>query len=116
VIAYVSLGSSSGVVSALGGTTSLLLLAVFTIVNIAVLVLRRDPVGEDHFRTPTWLPVVGALASAYLVLPFSGRDTIQYQLAGLLLVLGLVLYGITLLLNRRLGVRRATLDPTKLTD
>jgi len=50
------------------------------------------------------------------VLPFSGRDTIQYQLAGLLLVLGLVLYGITLLLNRRLGVRRATLDPTKLTD
>ena len=27
----------------LGGTTALLLLGVFTIVNIAVLVLRRDP-------------------------------------------------------------------------
>jgi hypothetical protein len=35
---------------ALGGTTSLLLLCVFTIVNIAVLVLRKDPVEHDHFH------------------------------------------------------------------
>jgi basic amino acid/polyamine antiporter, APA family len=116
LIAYVSLDSSSDVVSALGGTTSLLLLAVFTLVNVAVLVLRKDRVAEGHFRTPTWLPVVGAVASAYLVLPFSGRDAIQYELAGMLLLLGLVLYGVTLLLNRRLGVRKATLDPAKLDD
>ena len=44
LITYVSLDDESDVVSALGGTTSLLLLAVFTIVNIAVLVLRRDRV------------------------------------------------------------------------
>lgn len=114
LISYVSLDSDSDVVSALGGTTSLLLLAVFTIVNIAVLVLRRDRIPEDHFRAPPGLPVVGAVASLYLVLPFSGRDAIQYELAGLLLLLGLVLYGITLLLNRRLGVKTATLDPSKL--
>ncbi|OLL76516.1 Amino acid permease-associated region [Pseudonocardia sp. Ae168_Ps1] len=114
LITYVSLDDSSDVVSALGGTTSLLLLAVFTIVNIAVLVLRRDTVDADHFRAPPGLPVVGAITSLYLVLPFSGRDTIQYELAGLLLLLGLVLYGITVLLNRRLGVKRATLDPAKL--
>ncbi|WP_224387379.1 APC family permease [Pseudonocardia sp. ICBG1293] len=114
LISYVSLDSDSDVVSALGGTTSLLLLAVFTIVNVAVLVLRRDRIPEDHFRSPPGLPVVGAVASLYLVLPFSGRDAIQYELAGLLLVLGLVLYAITLLLNRRLGVKRATLDPSKL--
>ena len=114
LISYVSLDSDSDVVSALGGTTSLLLLAVFTIVNIAVLVLRRDRIPEDHFRAPPGLPVVGAVASLYLVLPFSGRDAIQYELAGLLLLLGLVLYGITLLLNRRLGVKKATLDPSKL--
>ena len=42
----------------LGGTTSLLLLCVFTIVNVAVLVLRRDPVDHKHFRAPTALPVV----------------------------------------------------------
>lgn len=114
LISYVSLDSDSDVVSALGGTTSLLLLAVFTIVNIAVLVLRRDRIAEDHFRAPPGLPIVGAVASLYLVLPFSGRDAIQYELAGLLLLLGLVLYGITLLLNRSLGVKTATLDPSKL--
>ena len=44
----------------LGGTTSLLLLAVFAVVNVAVLVLRRD-VREagGHFKTPTALPVIG---------------------------------------------------------
>src|SRR6478735_6183872 len=47
--------TDSPVVSALGGTTALLLLGVFTIVNIAVLVLRRDPIDRDHFRTPTVL-------------------------------------------------------------
>lgn len=114
LISYVSLDSDSDVVSALGGTTSLLLLAVFTIVNIAVLVLRRDRIAEDLFRAPPGLPIVGAVASLYLVLPFSGRDAIQYELAGLLLLLGLVLYGITLLLNRSLGVKTATLDPSKL--
>ena len=49
-----------GGVPALGGTTALLLLCVFTVVNIAVLVLRRDKVEHGHFRTPTFLPVVGA--------------------------------------------------------
>ena len=49
-----------GEVPALGGTTALLLLCVFTVVNVAVLVLRKDPVKHEHFRTPTFLPVVGA--------------------------------------------------------
>ena len=50
-----------GEVPALGGTTALLLLCVFTVVNVAVLVLRRDPVEHKHFRTPTILPVLGAI-------------------------------------------------------
>src|SRR3546814_10053338 len=40
-----------GAVPALGGTTALLLLGVFTVVNIAVLVLRGDKVdhrSEEH--------------------------------------------------------------------
>jgi APA family basic amino acid/polyamine antiporter len=116
LISYVSLDGGSDVVSALGGTTSLLLLAVFTVVNIAVLVLRRDRVYADHFRAPRGLPVLGAITSLYLVLPFSGRDGIQYELAGLLLVLGLVLYAITVVLNRRLGVEKTTLDPARFDD
>ena len=38
-----------GEVPALGGTTALLLLCVFTVVNIAVLVLRRDPRRAQAF-------------------------------------------------------------------
>ena len=70
---------------ALGGTTALLLLCVFTVVNVAVLVLRRDPVGHEHFRTPTFLPVLGALACAFLAGPWTGRDAVQYTIAGILI-------------------------------
>ena len=41
-----------GTVPTLGGTTALLLLGVFTIVNVAVLVLRKDKVAHEHFKTP----------------------------------------------------------------
>ncbi|WP_328841933.1 APC family permease, partial [Nakamurella leprariae] len=40
-------------VTRLGSTTSLLLLGVFCIVNVAVLVLRRDRVQHQHLRAPT---------------------------------------------------------------
>jgi hypothetical protein len=56
-------------VPALGGTTALLLLCVFAVVNVAVLVLRKDRVGHDHFRTPTILPVLGAITCTFLARP-----------------------------------------------
>ncbi|WGW14036.1 APC family permease [Saxibacter everestensis] len=77
---------------ALGGTTSLLLLAVFSIVNITVLVLRKDPVDHDHFRTPTIIPILGFIFCAYLVTPLSGRAAADYKVAGVLLAVGLVLW------------------------
>jgi amino acid transporter len=92
-----------GRVPALGGTTALLLLCVFTIVNVAVLVLRRDPVEHKHFVTPTALPVLGALACAFLASPLTDRDPIQYQIAGILLLIGVGLWLLTQVLNRRLG-------------
>ena len=49
--------SDTTVVAALSGTTSLLLLGVFTIVNICCLVLRRDPTAEGGFRAPTVMSV-----------------------------------------------------------
>jgi amino acid transporter len=90
----------------LGGTTALLLLAVFTVVNVAVLVLRRDPVDGDHFRAPTALPVVGVLTCAFLVGPWTGRDGVQYQVAGWLLALGVVLWLGTWLWNRSVRAKR----------
>jgi amino acid transporter len=82
----------AGGVKALGGTTALLLLCVFAIVNVAVLVLRKDKVGHKHFRTPTFLPVLGAVTCAFLAGPWTGRDPVQYVIAGALIVLGTVLW------------------------
>ncbi len=92
-----------GEIPALGGTTALLLLCVFTVVNIAVLVLRRDPVGHAHFRTPTLLPVLGMLTCAFLAGPWTGRDPIQYRIAGVLIGIGIVLWLVTVLINRNTG-------------
>ncbi|MGH3786244.1 MAG: APC family permease [Pseudonocardiaceae bacterium] len=94
----------------LAGTTSLLLLAVFTLVNIACLVLRRRPVEHEHFRAPTWSPWLGALLCGYLATPLSGRDPDNYLLAGVLLAVGVLLW-----LINRLFVGKVEFDPTKLT-
>jgi amino acid transporter len=98
--------------TALGGTTALLLLCVFTVVNIAVLVLRRDAVEHAHFRAPTAIPVIGAVACAYLASPLSGRAGDDYKVAGVLLAIGVVLWAITYALNRFVLHRETTLDPT----
>jgi len=105
-----------GAVPALGGTTALLLLIVFTVVNIAVLVLRKDVVEGDHFRTPTVLPVVGALACAFLATPWAGRPTEQYRIAGVLLGIGVLLWGVTVLVNKRTGTAVPPLDPDRFTS
>jgi len=94
-----------GEVPALGGTTALLLICVFAIVNVAVLVLRRDPVAHDHFRTPTVLPVLGAASCAFLAGPWTGRDVVQYRIAGALLAIGVALWLVTVLINRATGTK-----------
>jgi APA family basic amino acid/polyamine antiporter len=96
-----------GEIPALGGTTALLLLCVFTVVNIAVLVLRRDRVDHEHFRTPTILPVLGALSCAFLAGPWTGRDPLQYRVAGVLLAIGVVLWAVTVWVNRVTGLKPA---------
>ncbi|KQO11339.1 amino acid permease [Agreia sp. Leaf244] len=106
--AYVSIDPENPLVILLGGTTSLLLLAVFALVNVSVLVLRRDKVDHEHFRTPTALPVLGVIVCVYLVLPWSsGRPAEQYEIAGVLLGIGVVLWGVGRLVGRRVATRRA---------
>ncbi|MBC7944134.1 MAG: APC family permease [Burkholderiales bacterium] len=95
-----------GEVPALGGTTALLLLCVFTMVNIVVLVLRRDGVDHKHFTTPTFLPILGALSCAFLAGPWTGRNPVQYQIAGVLIGIGIVLWFVTVLVNRATGQTR----------
>ena len=90
-----------GEVSELGGTTALLLLGVFTLVNVAVLVLRRDSVEHEHFVAPSWLPILGALSCAYLVGPWSGRSAEQYWIAAVLIGIGVVLSLAVFLFHKR---------------
>ena len=83
---------------------------MFTVVNVAVLVLRRDPVEHKHFRTPTFLPVLGAISCAFLAGPWTGRDPVQYKVAGVLIGIGVVLWVVTILINRATGVTAAEPD------
>jgi amino acid transporter len=112
---------SEDATTTLGDTTALLLLAVFAVVNVAVLVLRREDASQDggsgydptgvkpnaeHFRAPTLLPYIGVISCVYLVTPLSGRDSAQYQIAGVLLVLGIVLWAVTWFYNRAIPSSR----------
>ncbi|MDO5711050.1 MAG: APC family permease [Micrococcales bacterium] len=86
--------------TALGGTTSFLLLLVFTVVNVVVLVLRRDKVEHKHFRSPTSISIIGALLCAFLASPLSGRAVEDYKIGGVLLLIGVALWALTWLVNR----------------
>ena len=80
-------------VKKLGGTTALLLLCVFTGVNIACLALRREKVEHTHFRAPPGTPLLGALLCGYLALPvLSGRPASDYAVAVGLLGVGMALW------------------------
>ena len=117
LIFYVSAFASSNAISLLGGTTSLLLLMVFAVVNVAVLVLRKDVQNNgEHFKTPTVLPIIGFITSLYLVTPLSGRPGQQYLIAGVLIVVGIVLFFITTLINKQMGLKGEITDPSHLTD
>ncbi|GAA5137046.1 APC family permease [Alloalcanivorax gelatiniphagus] len=89
-------------VALLGGTTALLLLCVFTVVNIALIVIRRRPSDHQHFTAPTVLPYIGAVSCAFLAGPWARSDEQQeqYVIAGFLLAAGLVLWALTWLINR----------------
>jgi APA family basic amino acid/polyamine antiporter len=89
---------TTGEVETLADTTVVLLLAVFVVVNISVLVLRSDHVEHDHFRAPTFLPVLGALVSVALMTQQEGAIFLR---AGILLLVGAALYGINYLVAGR---------------
>jgi APA family basic amino acid/polyamine antiporter len=88
----------------LSDTTVLLLTAVFLLVNISALVLRRDPVDHPHFRAPTVALVLGAMISLIFLLPMV-REAAIYVLALWLLAGGVVLWAINWAFLRRSATR-----------
>jgi APA family basic amino acid/polyamine antiporter len=97
-----TIGGNAEALSMLGSTTVVLLLLAFIMVNFSVLVLRRDEVGHEHFRTPTVFPVLGAVVAATLLVYQAVSDITVFGLAAAFLVLGVVLYGMNLLVKRSL--------------
>jgi amino acid transporter len=81
----------TGDLSTLADMTVLLLLLVFAVVNISVIILRRDRVGHDHFRIPTWVPAAGFVISFAVM---TTKDGDVFLRAGVLLLVGVALYGV----------------------
>lgn len=91
----------TGTVASLAATLVLLLLVVFTAVNAAVLVLRREGPGEredEHFRTPTALPVLGIASCVLLATQVEAGVWLR---GGVLLVVGVLLGVLSTALRRR---------------
>ncbi len=90
--------AATGDLADLASTTVLLLLAVFIVVNISVLVLRKDTVDHDHFSVPTFVPIVGAIGAAVVL---TQPDAETYARAGLIMLLGVIVFIPTYLATRR---------------
>jgi amino acid transporter len=86
--------------TSLSDTTVLLLMAVFALVNVSALVLRRDRVAHRHFRAPTVAVVLGAAVCLLFLLPL-GREASVYLLALWLLLGGVVLWLVNWFVLRR---------------
>lgn len=93
----------TGSLEILAQTVVLLLLFVFISTNLAVLVLRKDVVSHDHFRVPSWVPVL-AVASCLLLMTQQNAET--WLRAGALVLFGAALYAITRMGRKRLVVTK----------
>lgn len=88
-----------GDLSTLAETVVLLLLFVFISTNVAVLVLRRDPVDHPHFRVWTVVPVLGVASCVLLLTQQSAK---VWLFGATLLAVGAVLFAATRAARRRL--------------
>jgi amino acid transporter len=112
LIVVVTEMAENEVITSLAGTTGLLLLCVFAVVNISCLVLRRHPGSDIAFRAPTITPWIGAVTCLILAGPWArdSEDWVQYKIAGALLVLAVVLWVVTWAANRATGTTATRFD------
>ena len=87
-----------GDLSTLAETVVLLLLFVFISTNVAVLVLRRDPVQHEHFRVWSAVPVLGVASCVLLLTQQSAK---VWLFAVVLLAVGGALYAVARFATRR---------------
>jgi amino acid transporter len=92
----------TGRLAVLATTTVALLLMVFAMVNISVLVLRRERVGHQHFKAPTVLPALGALVCLALLTQQEGAVLLR---VGIVLLVGVALWAVNHVVMRRAAAR-----------
>jgi APA family basic amino acid/polyamine antiporter len=97
-----TIGQNPTALDTLSTTTVVLLLLAFIMVNISVLALRGDEVEHEHFHAPSVFPILGIIVSASLLIYTDIDDWTVFGLAGLLLGIGLILYGVNVLVKRSL--------------
>ncbi|MCX5043980.1 APC family permease [Aldersonia sp. NBC_00410] len=104
LIIVVNRMSGNSVVAALSGTTGLLLLCVFSVVNVACIVLKRNS-AETFFRAPISVSATGAVLCLFLAGPWArtSEQMVQYKIAGVLLLIGVALSAITYAINKASG-------------
>lgn len=98
---------ATGDISALASTTVTLLLLAFIAVNVAVMVLRRDPVEHEHFRTPLVLPVIGIIVCIGLLTQQSAQTWMR---TGVLLGIGVLLFGVNAATKKWLDAKTEDTD------
>jgi amino acid transporter len=93
---------SIGELDDLATVTVMLLLIVFALVNVSVLVLRRDDVTHDHFVAPTFAPIAGiAISIVLFVKRVTDEDLRAFLILVALLVIAVLLWVVTSLFARR---------------
>jgi amino acid transporter len=89
---------ATGDLGSLADTTVALLVVVFAIVNVCVLVLRRDHVEYEHFVVPSFVPIIGVAISIALLTQIEGAT---YLRAAILVAIGVALWIVNWLILRR---------------
>jgi amino acid transporter len=100
---------ATGDLGSLADTTVALLVIVFAVVNVSVLVLRREPVGHEHFVVPSFVPVAGVAVSIALL---TQVEAATYGRAAILLAVGVVLWIVNWLIVRGEQGAAATSPPS----
>ncbi len=88
---------ATGDLASLADTTVALLVMVFGVVNVCVLVLRRESVEHEHFRVPSIVPVIGVGVSIALLTQIEGET---YVRAAILVAVGVALWIVNWLIVR----------------
>ena len=116
LIFYVTQDAESNVVANLSNVTAFLLLCVFAVVNVACLALRakRHESVKTFFTSPGQLPLLAAVLCIFLAGPWVDRDGEVYRIAGVLMLIGVVLWLVTIISNKMTGTGSGDFD--ELTD